>query len=244
MLRCLTRFVAEAMDFVYPPQCLICSAGERTPETPHLCSACLAALHAEAPPPAIGFAAQIAPAPAGPPGLAAARGLVAYVDECHAAWPFSEKMQQVVHAMKYDGKRSLARLLARGMATRLVRDKDAMRGNTVIVPVPMHRRRQRERGYNHSALLAGELARLWHLPLEARALRRVRDTLQQALLPAADRPRNVDGAFAVKPPNAFGDLSILLVDDIVTTGSTANSCARVLKDAGAVCVCVMAVARA
>lgn len=233
MLRHLTRLAAAGVDFLYPPECLVCSANQHAPETPHLCTVCLAALLAEVPPRLVDLAARIRQ-----------RGIPVYLDECYAAWPYGENVQRVLHAMKYQGKRSLARLLAAGMARRLVQVNGAPRSIAVVAPVPMHPRRERERGYNHSTLLAKELARRWNLPVNVGALRRVVDTLQQALLSAEERPGNVADAFTVKPRKAFADKEVLLVDDIVTTGSTANSCAKVLKHAGAKRIDVIAVASA
>lgn len=233
MLRRLSRLGAAIIDFVYPPQCLACSADEHAPESPHLCATCLDALYTEAVPPPFDLAAQFIH-----------RGLRVYFEECLAAWPFSEKVQRLMHAMKYEGKRSLARLLAKGMSTRIAHLHGESPDSTVIVPVPMHPRRRRERGYNHSALLANELSNLWKMPVNVKALRRVRDTPQQALLSADERRRNVQDAFAVKPPGAFVNKRILLIDDVVTTGSTINACANALKSAGAVRVWVIAAARA
>jgi len=233
MLRHVTRLWTDALDFIYPPRCLACAAGEQAPETPHLCVACLQALDAEPMPPPVDFVEQFL-----------RRGLQKAFDECRAAWHYSEKMQRLVHAMKYEGKLSIARLLAKGMSMRMNHLNHAPGESMVIVPVPMHARRRRERGYNQSALLASELSKWWKLRVDAKSLRRVRDTLQQALLSAEERHRNVEDAFAATPPDAFVNKTVFLIDDVVTTGSTMNACAQALKSAGAARVCVLAAARA
>jgi ComF family protein len=165
-------------------------------------------------------------------------------DECHAAWPYSEKMQRLIHAMKYEGKPSIARLLAKGISSRVHHLNLSSRENVVIVPVPMHSRRQRERGYNQSALIAFELAALWNLPVNSKSLYRIRDTPPQALLSGDERLQNVQDAFRVQPATVFVSWDILLVDDVVTTGSTIDACAQALKMNGARCVYIVAAAHA
>ena len=232
MLLHLARFGGALLDFLYPPQCLLCNAGEHTSETPHLCATCLKALRAEPVPPPVDLAAALA-----------RHGLPCFVDETLAAWEYSERMQTLVQAMKYEGKRSLAGLLAAGMATRLAAASGGSHPEGVMVAVPMHARRRRERGYNQSTLLAGQLSKTWGVP-KSNHLCRVRDTLQQAKLSAAERRVNVDRAFAVTRPEAFLNKNVLVIDDVVTTGSTVNACAEALKAAGALQVRVIAAARA
>ncbi len=233
MLRRFIRLWDEVLDFVYPPKCLACFADEHARGTPHLCKGCFESLYAETVPAPIDYSEQFTNL-----------GRQTSFDECHAAWPYSEKMQRLIHAMKYDGKPSIARLLAKGISSRVNHLKLPSRENVVIVPVPMHSRRQRERGYNQSALIAIELAALWKLPVNTKSLRRMRDTPQQALLSADERRRNVHDAFRVQPATAFVSRDILLVDDVVTTGSTVNACAEALRAGGVLRIFIAAAAHA
>jgi len=114
----------------------------------------------------------------------------------------------------------------------------------VIVPVPLHVKRLRSRGFNQAVLLGELLAREWRLPIARRAMRRVRWTEPQINLSADERLHNVKGAFTVSDYAAVAGKHVLLLDDILTTGSTAEECARVLKRAGAVEVTVITIARA
>src|SRR4029079_11362641 len=132
----------------------------------------------------------------------------------------------VVHALKYDGRRSLARPLA-GMMR--VRGADVLADAACVVPVPLHPTRRLHRGCNQP----GDLARHIGLPV-IHALRRTRDTATQTGLSAARRHRNVRDAFA--PTRAAGQvagLTVVLIDDVSTTGATLDACARALKAAGA-----------
>jgi ComF family protein len=130
-----------------------------------------------------------------------------------------------VHALKYDGRRTLARPLGT-----LMRDRGrvVLDGATAVVPVPLHPGRQRERGFNQAADLAAHLA----VPV-VHALRRTRPTAVQASLPAARRHANVRDAFAVTPAAAaLRGCVVVVVDDVSTTGATLDACARVLKGEG------------
>jgi ComF family protein len=114
----------------------------------------------------------------------------------------------------------------------------------MVVPVPLHPRRRRERGYDQALLLARVVARHFGCALERRALVRTRYTSQQSLLPVGRRLQNVRGAFTVRFPDRVAGRRVLLVDDVLTTGVTAGECARTLRDAGAVETQVFTLARA
>jgi len=116
-------------------------------------------------------------------------------------------------------------------------------GADVIVPVPLHPRRRRERGYDQALLLARAMVGRLDGKLLTGALVRTRYTSQQALLPVQKRWDNVRGAFAVRKPGRVSGRRVLLVDDVMTTGRTADECAKVLKKAGASHVQVLVLAR-
>jgi ComF family protein len=115
---------------------------------------------------------------------------------------------------------------------------------TRIIPVPLHPERERERGFNQAAALGRAIARLTNLPLDEWSLTRVVSTEQhRAGMDARARRETVAGAFLVKRPRLFEGERILLVDDVYTTGATVSACASVMKEAGALAVCVLTIAR-
>ena len=118
-----------------------------------------------------------------------------------------------------------------------------VRGADVATCVPLYPKRERERGYNQSALLGGSLARRIGIPFQGRLLWRRRPTASQTRLTAAQRVHNVKGVFMVPWSGRVRGARVLLVDDVMTTGATVNECARTLKAAGAVSVMVLTVAR-
>src|SRR5262245_64855361 len=158
------------------------------------------------------------------------------VDRARAIGAYDGALRAVIHALKYDGRRSLARPIAAMMRSR---GGEIIDGAACAVPVPLHASRRRHRGFNQ----ADDLARHLGLPV-CRALRRVRATPTQTGLPAARRHRNVRGAFApVRHARGLAGAVVVLVDDVSTTGATLDACARVLKQHGAIEVRALTAAR-
>ena len=153
-----------------------------------------------------------------------------------------EPLQGIIHQFKYGSHPSLARPLARLLHALWVQ---AYRDRTpdMIVPVPLHRARQRERGFNQSRLLARHLSRWTQVPLMDRVLVRSRSTEAQAGLSRKQRRRNIQGAFRVADRGSIRERAVLLVDDVFTTGATLNECARMLRKQGAQRVDVLTIAR-
>jgi ComF family protein len=150
---------------------------------------------------------------------------------------YEGSLRNIIHAFKYEGRRSLARRLAAMMRAR---SPEIFADVGATVPVPLHPSRRRSRGFNQ----AHDLARHLGLPV-VHALRRTRATATQADLPAAERYGNVRGAFA--PTGNAASLRgsvVLVVDDVMTTGATLESCARVLREGGVKEARVIAAARA
>jgi ComF family protein len=160
-------------------------------------------------------------------------------------------MRDAIHALKYDrlhpAARVLGRMLAEATATLAVKAPAEM----LVVPVPLHRAKHAQRGFNQARSLATEALRFlrkmhpeWRLTLAASTLMRLRATESQAGLTPRQRRLNVRGAFSVSDPKQVADRHILLVDDIMTTGATARAAAKALIDAGAASVWVATLARA
>ena len=162
----------------------------------------------------------------------------------HCAFSYRHPVDHLIRALKYHGRLSHARVLGQALACSLLGQFEpagAMRPEALI-PVPLARARFNERGFNQAIEIAKTLQACLRIPVRADVVARVRNTREQADLHRNERRKNVRGAFAVRAPLDIRHVAI--VDDVVTTGSTVNELARVLKRAGAVRIDVWAVARA
>ena len=158
------------------------------------------------------------------------------IDRARAVGDYDGTLRAILQSFKYEGRRSLAAPLAALMRQR---GADVLAGAACVVPVPLHGSRRRHRGFNQAA----DLARRLQLPV-VHALKRIRATPTQTGLPAAQRHRNVRGAFALaRGMDELAGSIVVLVDDVSTTGATLEACARVLKEAGVIEVRAITAAR-
>jgi ComF family protein len=161
------------------------------------------------------------------------------VVRARAIGEYEGTLREIIHALKYGGRISLARPLAERMQQR---GRDLLHDVDCVVPVPLHWRREYHRGFNQAREIARHLG-----PPIAEALRRLRATRPQVELPADRRRANVMGAFAIRKQwwrqPAIRGKKVLLVDDVSTTGATLESCATVLRDSDASEVYTLTAAR-
>jgi ComF family protein len=162
------------------------------------------------------------------------------IDGIRSAVVFEGPLRQAIHHLKYNGKTSLAEPLGRFIVARWKTDPLPA---DVIVPVPLHATRLRERGYNQSTLLAQQLSPACGLPVAEEALERTKATLPQVTLDAQQRRANVQDAFRACADRVRGK-QVLLMDDVCTTGATLAACSQALKQAGAQSVWALTLGRA
>jgi ComF family protein len=149
---------------------------------------------------------------------------------------------EAIHQFKYGGKRFLAKpfgTLLADFAQKWIPRKDDL----LIMPVPIHPEKLREREFNQSLLLARPVSARLEGELDFMSLRRIRNTLPQTAMKGAERRRNVSKAFALYEMGSVSGRSVLLIDDVATTGNTLNECARALKKGGAKAVYGLVLAR-
>ena len=219
----------SVLELLMPMRCVSCDR-----EGPYVCSACEPSL-----PKLKGDRCRSCATP-GPTGICetCAAYRPAY-DRIIARYLMDGAVRVAVHDLKYRNLRAAAPDLGRLIAASV---HDSRVAADVVVPVPIHRRREKQRGYNQSEHLASAVAKELGLPAEFRMLRKVRDTEPQVSMPNdEDRRNNLNDAFICE--SKLPGSSILLVDDVVTTGSTMAACAEVLKAAGTSTVFGAALAR-
>jgi ComF family protein len=237
------RLGSGLLDLVYPPVCLVCRRG--VAEHGALCAACWRDIAFIERPfcERLGTPFErdldqpglISPeAAANPPVFARARAVARYD---------SDKARSLAHRLKYHDRLELAGPMGRWMAragAELLADAD------VLAPIPLHRLRLAARRFNQSADLAKVVSRESGVPVETQALLRVKATAPQVGLSRAQRALNLAGAFRVDPERATSleSRNVVLIDDVLTTGATANAAARTLLRAGAARVDLLVFARA
>jgi ComF family protein len=226
------ELLGPVLDFLFPPVCPGCTA-DLSPLDGPLCRTCQSAL---------------VPVRTGDPEFLSARDRLmgdGEIDGISAVWHFVKggPLQGLLHLVKYSSHTSLGEGMGRELGNRVTADRLPA---DVLVPVPLHPAKFRERGYNQSTAIARGVGVVTGLPIRGEVLRRVRYTSSQTHLSIGERALNVAGAFAVPPhfTGAVHQASIILVDDVITTGATIRECARALKNAGAEKVYVGAIALA
>ena len=174
----------------------------------------------------------------------ACRAALPWYDEfSSSAFAYLEPIDALIRDFKFSGAVYLADDFAEALETAFRRKHDAVAVD-VVVPVPLHPIRRRERGYNQSELLAAAFAQRLDRFCDRRALRRIRDTGHQARLTGDERRVNLKGAFRVVEPSRIRGRTIVLVDDVMTTGATLDECTRTLRAAGAYRVIPFVLAKA
>ncbi|MTI26851.1 ComF family protein [Fulvivirga kasyanovii] len=155
----------------------------------------------------------------------------------------SGRVQQLLHRLKYHNKPELGKLIGRKYGHELM-GTEVQSTYDLIVPVPLHKTKLRRRGYNQSAVFASGLGEVLEILVNDHALRRNVKTSTQTRKSRIERWKNVDNIFVVPKPEEVKEKRVLLVDDVITTGSTLESCARALLDSGCKSVGVAAIAAA
>lgn len=224
----MKSFYSRLADFLAPRQCLQCGRRLETTER-FLCTTCNLWL------PRTGYAQKPFDNPMAQlfyirTSIVRAAALFFY--QSHAP------VSALVYALKYKNRPDIGHQFGK-MAASEMQPYDFFQGIDLIVPVPLARRRQRERGYNQSMEIARGVAEVAHIPIAATAVRRTRETLSQTLMDHEQRAGNVEGAFRLADAELVRGRHVLLIDDIVTSGATVCALAQELMKAGGVSISVL-----
>ena len=226
----VTEYGRALVDFMFPPFCMLCEES-LLPSEKNVCDSCWHLLPLTEPP----FLESDLQSQS-------AKFEKFYVGSL-AVWQYTELAQEIVHLLKYNGYQSLAKRIGSQMG-HLASEYEDYKYADFIVPIPLHKIRHREREFNQSQLLANYVSNFIQVPVNEKMLVRNRYTNPQAKLSATERHKNIIGAFSIKDNTSLKDTHIIVIDDVITTGSTINECAGILKNAGAKSVYALTAFRA
>jgi len=218
----LQAFLQGARELIFPDNCLLCRQFLNSRHQRQLCTKCLGSLVFNPTP----FSRQTTP------------GAFA-LTQAWSACLYNEPAQKLLHAFKYNSKTSLCKTFVPLMIDFIDRYSLPLQKFDLISPIPLHPVRLRERGYNQSALLSLALSRHYGILHTENLLIRHKKTRTQTQLGLKQRWTNMEGAFRIKNPMDVEGKSVVLIDDLYTTGATVHSAAQALKTAGATRVCVL-----
>lgn len=226
---------AGLFDFAFPGSCRVCNRSLSSPER-FACETCLITIPALEAPFCLNCRAILNSA-------GKHCGCKTFLKGTYSLWTYSEEVESLIHHFKYKGKTLLGQKLSSLLAENL-RQLDVFPGLDLLIPVPLFPSRRRERGFNQAEIISRVIADSHGLRVENKVLKRDRNTRNQTQLSALERKENVRNAFSPGSSGALVNKSVLLVDDVTTTGATLCECARVLQEAGVkeVYACTLAVA--
>ena len=246
----INAWLEPLITFIYPAKCRCCEHPMRVSRFHYICEECWEKIEYLTPPwcQTCGMSHQLQD-----DSVAASVRDTFICADCQARPPLYDKLRsiafyeptlrEVIRLFKYHKKLGFAKLLSQLIEAHFPTDLSAD-AYDFLLPVPLHRKRQRDRGFNQAEQIAKGVAKFWKVPVRTDILRRIKYTERQSRLNSPrERVDNIRGAFDVRSPKVIRGCSLLLVDDIFTTGTTVNEILKVLKTAGATRVDVFVLAR-
>ena len=220
-LQAVREIVYSLRDFLFPPVCPSCEGNLQADEI--ICSSCYDKLAAET----FSYSPSVR--------------IIGNTAEVSVLLPYDSMCRRIVHALKYHGVASIGSVMGKLMAQKTLKDF-SVSGSAILIPVPLHPDKLLERGYNQSEYLARGFSSFSGHKIKTGILKRIKYTETQTHLSPDERSENVRNAFVFTGKSSLSEQDIILIDDVMTTGSTLASCVRTLVNGGAekILVSVMA----
>jgi ComF family protein len=240
MLKSITTFLNACLDLVYPPQCLLCH--KKVPHHPEiLCDICRHNITFNTPP----FCKKCSRHLTQPTKKNLCPQCHKKIPDFDRSWGvvlYTKPMKDLLHLFKYQKKTALRHVFADLMISFIKQHHIPLTNFDCLIPIPIHSVKHREREFNQTELLCHLIGKEFAIPVNASSLVRMKNTRPQAFLDEKERWTNVQGAFKIRKPLELKNKSILLVDDLMTTGATACEAAKMCRKAGAIKVSILTLA--
>lgn len=235
MISCIEKI----LNFIFPPRCMVCDNITEFNNTTHVCAECYARLKSINLPVCNYCGKELED-----PGRACCYECAVqdnYYDIAICACEYCGIIKVILQKLKFDNRVELCPLISE-ILVKKIKQKTGILKFDIIISVPLHPNRMKQRGYNQSQLIAQYVANALKVDYELNVIEKIRDIPRQSELCRADRILNVKGAFRVTMSEKVAGKNILLIDDILTTGSTLRECSKELKKSGAKSITVATVA--
>ncbi|ACL74478.1 phosphoribosyltransferase [Ruminiclostridium cellulolyticum H10] len=205
------------IEYFFPPRCALCNAILKAGVAIYICEKCAGEIGY--------YKNSVTP-------LNLPVGIQNYCDGILCVGRYSDSLKEALRRFKFSNKPSYYRTFGRLLALKVENTEQKVRFD-IIVPVPLYKSKEKTRGYNQAELMAGQVSKILNVPCEKRLLNKTFETKSQSILKKNERLLNLQDAFVAINQRMIVNKNILLIDDILTTGSTVNQCCKALKEAGA-----------
>ena len=239
----MVQFFNAFLDFFFPPRCLICEKDIINAQSQGICEPCLSSIRYISSPVCLKCGIPFNSVMGSDHLCGTCLTSKVYFTKARAVGVYEGVLQEAIHRLKYNKKTLLAKPLGALMMGSHLGSID-FKSYDFLIPVPLHFKRLRERGFNQALFLARYIGKRYGIPIDYMSLKRIKWESPQINLSKEERERNVKGVFSLSNESGFRDKSILLVDDVYTSGATVNECARVLTKAETFRVDVLTLCRA
>jgi len=241
----ISHFFNDVVNFIFSANCRICNKPLSSLKEKYICKECFSKIDFIIPPycDKCGKVLLESFSEIEKPLCTECQTIKRYFYKARVVGVYEGTLRESIHIFKFEKKISMHKPLGDLLVNYLkTHQKELIEETDFIIPVPLHRKRLRARGFNQAQILCMYIGKYFNLPLNL-DLKRIKFTTPQVNLRREERLQNIKGAFEVKKPSGVVDKNLLLVDDVFTTGATVNECSKVLIKAGAKKVFVLTLAR-
>jgi len=241
----LKSFTSAVLDLIYPNNCINCKTAIIDRDYGFsLCQDCWQSIEKNLPPFCLKCGVHLEDIKTGIDLCKDCQKQQFYFDKAFSVFLYKGIIKELIHKFKYSNKTMLAKVFAQMIFDFTMNFNIQFSDYDIMLPVPLHSTRLREREYNQCEILAQQLQKFFPIQLSTKDVKRIKNTKSQITLDKVSRWKNVEDIFKITNEYIFEDKNVLIVDDLITTGATASELAKTLKESGARTVSVLTIAKA